>query len=91
VQGFRQTRIGNPYTGWEEDIITNAGIDASLFNNKLDFCFEWYKKKSADFFLQTCIDPGIGDDIFFPSCIKGLPILVCLNPCTLDVLVPKIS
>lgn len=45
VQGFRQTGIGNPYTGWESDIITNVGLDASILANKLDFTVEWYKKK----------------------------------------------
>ncbi len=45
VQGFTATRYGNPATGWEEDIVTNVGIDAILFKNKLDFSFEWYKKK----------------------------------------------
>lgn len=42
--GFRQTQIGNPFTEWEEDKITNIGIDASLFNNMFDFSVEWYKK-----------------------------------------------
>jgi hypothetical protein len=45
VQGFRQTRIGNPYTGWESDMSTNVGIDATVLNNKLDFTVEWYQKK----------------------------------------------
>lgn len=45
TQGFRQTRIGNPYTGWEKDIITNIGVDATLFQNRLDFTVEWYQKK----------------------------------------------
>jgi len=45
VQGFRQTRLGSLNTGWEQDIITNIGLDATLFHNKLDFSVEWYKKK----------------------------------------------
>lgn len=45
VQGFYATRIGNPKTGWEEDILTNFGIDAQLFNNKIDLSVEYYQKK----------------------------------------------
>jgi hypothetical protein len=43
ARGFRQTSIGNPATGWEEDKILNIGIDATVFN-KLEFSVEWYKK-----------------------------------------------
>ncbi|WP_138479673.1 SusC/RagA family TonB-linked outer membrane protein [Dyadobacter bucti] len=43
-QGFMQNSIGNPGTGWEEDIITNFGLDATLFNNKLYLNLERYKK-----------------------------------------------
>lgn len=44
VQGFFQTRIGNPNTGWEEDKVTNIGLDATLFNYKINFSVEYYKK-----------------------------------------------
>ena len=42
--GIYASQIGNRETSWEEDIVTNIGFDASLFR-KLDFSFEWYKKK----------------------------------------------
>lgn len=45
VQGFYATRIGNPKTGWEEDILSNIGIDAQLFKNKIDLSIEYYQKK----------------------------------------------
>jgi len=44
VQGFSQTRIGNFATGWEENEITNVGIDATVLDYKLDFSVEYYKK-----------------------------------------------
>jgi TonB-linked SusC/RagA family outer membrane protein len=44
VQGFTANRIGNPKTGWEEDQLTNIGLDAVLLQNKLNFSVEWYKK-----------------------------------------------
>lgn len=45
VQGFAQTRIGNFATGWEENVISNIGIDATILDYKLDFSIEYYKKK----------------------------------------------
>lgn len=44
VQGFSQTRIGNFATGWEENVISNIGIDATVLDYKLDFSIEYYKK-----------------------------------------------
>jgi TonB-linked SusC/RagA family outer membrane protein len=43
--GFFRSNLGNPATSWEEDVITNIGIDATLFKNKIDLSVEWYKKK----------------------------------------------
>jgi TonB-linked SusC/RagA family outer membrane protein len=45
ANGFYRSNIGNPETTWEGDIITNAGFDAVILNNKLDISFDWYKKK----------------------------------------------
>ncbi|MEL7588685.1 MAG: TonB-dependent receptor [Prolixibacteraceae bacterium] len=44
VQGFYASSIGNTKTGWEEDIITNAGFDLSVLNSKFTLSAEWYKK-----------------------------------------------
>lgn len=44
TQGFSRSRIGNPYTGWEENIISNIGFDASLLKNRLEISVEYYKK-----------------------------------------------
>ncbi len=43
-QGFYQSRNGNPNTGWEENVITNIGLDATMLEGKLDVHIEWYKK-----------------------------------------------
>ncbi len=43
-QGFAQISIGNPNTGWEENVVTNIGFDASILNNRLDLSLEYYKK-----------------------------------------------
>ncbi|HEY0896870.1 MAG TPA: TonB-dependent receptor [Sphingobacteriaceae bacterium] len=44
VQGFFQSGVGNPDTGWEENIVTNAGFDVTFLNNQFTFSAEWYKK-----------------------------------------------
>lgn len=44
VQGFFQTRSGNPRTGWERNIVSNIGFDASILDYKIDLSFEYYKK-----------------------------------------------
>src|SRR5690606_11992985 len=35
VEGFQQTRIGNPDAEWEKNINANIGIDASLFQGRV--------------------------------------------------------
>lgn len=45
VQGFRLSRIGNLATGWEEDRLTNVGIDMTMLGRKLDFSVEYYQKQ----------------------------------------------
>jgi len=43
-QGFYQSNIGNANTGWEEDIVTNIGLDFTVIKNKISGSVEWYKK-----------------------------------------------
>ncbi len=59
VGGFYQTQIGNPNTQWEQDKITNIGLDAVLFNNKIDFSVEYYDK-SVSGLLQQAQFPAVG-------------------------------
>ncbi len=42
-QGFYQASIGNPSTGWEEDVISNVGFDATILN-KFSLSLDVYKK-----------------------------------------------
>ncbi len=44
VQGFARSRIGNPFAGWEENIVFNFGFDATILNNSLELSLEYYKK-----------------------------------------------
>ncbi len=44
VQGFAVNRIGNPVTGWEENVVTNFGFDMAILNGSVELTAEYYKK-----------------------------------------------
>ncbi len=50
--GFFNSQIGNKATSWEADIISNIGLDATLFHNKIDLTVEWYKKKVSGLLFE---------------------------------------
>ena len=53
--GIYASQIGNTKTTWEEDVITNIGIDASLFK-RLDLSIEWYKKSINGLLYRPAVD-----------------------------------
>jgi TonB-linked SusC/RagA family outer membrane protein len=55
--GLYVSQYGNPNTTWEEDIISNVGLDASIIKSKLDFSIEWYKKMISGLLFQP-LAPG---------------------------------
>ncbi|RDV15080.1 TonB-dependent receptor [Pontibacter diazotrophicus] len=48
VEGFRQSRIGNPDAKWETNINSNIGFDATLFNGRIDVTLDYYRKEIRD-------------------------------------------
>lgn len=61
AQGLYTSQYGNTNTTWEQDILTNIGIDASLFKSKIDLTVEWYQKKiSGLIFLPLAVGTGGG-------------------------------
>ncbi len=48
VEGFKKTRIGNPDAKWEKNINSNIGVDAILFNGKLNLTIDYYRKDIED-------------------------------------------
>jgi TonB-linked SusC/RagA family outer membrane protein len=52
VNGFYQVQLGNTKTYWESDKIFNIGLDATLFNNAVDFTIEYYKKSISGLLFQ---------------------------------------
>ena len=59
TQGISKESIGNPDLKWETTTQTNIGIDAGLFNNKLNLSFDFYHKYTTDI-LQRITYPSTG-------------------------------
>lgn len=57
-EGFAASRIGNPNAQWETSETTNIGFDLSMFNNKLEFILDWWKKDTRDLLYQVPL-PGV--------------------------------
>ncbi len=59
-QGFIQTRIGNPLAGWEENIVSNVGVESVLFNNSLSVSLEYYKKSINGLLFSQPLPATVG-------------------------------
>lgn len=46
LDGFTLSLLGNTLGRWEENVTTNIGFDATLFNGSLEVVFDWYQKKT---------------------------------------------
>ncbi len=68
VLGFYNAQAGNVSAGWEEDQITNVGLDAVVVKNKLDFSIEYYQKKVKGLLFQGNAAATSG---VFPSSTGG--------------------
>jgi len=47
-KGIRADALANPFITWEKMRTTNAGIDFSLWNNKLEGSFDYFYRKRTD-------------------------------------------
>lgn len=59
TQGFTLSSIGNPKTSWEENVVTNIGLDATLFN-RFDVSIEYYKKSINGLLFPQPIPAVVG-------------------------------
>lgn len=46
--GLIDTGIANPYITWEKATTTDIGVDLGLWDNKLSFEFDYFKKRTED-------------------------------------------
>ena len=86
--GLRPLRLANPNLQWETTESLNIGVDATLFNNKVDLSADFYVKKSSDL-LQTIAIPaetGFAEALVNLGEIenKGFEISLTIRPVTTD-------
>ena len=60
AQGLRNTRIGNPNTTWEQDIVTNIGLESIFFGGKLNLTVDWYRKVSSGLLFPVALPAILG-------------------------------
>lgn len=53
--GFAPNRIANPDLGWETTAQYDAGVDLSLFKNRINIVFDAYYKKTTNLLLNVPI------------------------------------
>lgn len=59
--GYRLTRVGNQDLKWEENVSTNVGFDASLFEGKLTLVFDWYQRDVDDLLYAPPVPATAGN------------------------------
>jgi len=59
INGIAQGRLGNPNVKWEETQQANFGLDARLFNNKVNVVLEYYMKDTKDLLIADIPTSGI--------------------------------
>jgi TonB-linked SusC/RagA family outer membrane protein len=60
VQGFRTVNIGNARTGWQQDAVTNIGLETLLWNGKLNVTADWYVKNSNGLLFPASLPALLG-------------------------------
>lgn len=60
-QGFRVVRIGNPETGWQQDVVRNIGVESVFWKGKLSVTADWYNKISTGLLFPVSLPALLGD------------------------------
>ena len=60
VNGFRQSRIGNPDAKWETSVTKNIGFDGSFLKGKLDIIMDVWQKDTRDLLYRLPITQTAG-------------------------------
>ncbi|WP_188459034.1 SusC/RagA family TonB-linked outer membrane protein [Psychroflexus planctonicus] len=59
VNGIAQGPIPNPNAQWEEAVKTDFGLDLRLFNNKVNFTFDYYRNDTDKLLISNIPVSGI--------------------------------
>lgn len=70
-EGFAASTIGNPDARWETSTSLNIGFDASFFNDKLEFIFDWWKKDTEDLLFEVPLAGVTGNSAAAPAVNVG--------------------
>ena len=60
VQGFRAVRLGDPNTGWQDDIVTNIGFESIFWNGLLSVTADLYKKRAKGLLFPVALPDVLG-------------------------------
>ena len=71
AQGFYRTRVGNPFAKWERAVTANIGLDALMFDGKLDIGIELWSKNTEDLLFQQPVSVLTGPFASAPSVNVG--------------------
>jgi len=61
TQGFNASQYGNPNAKWETTTSSNFGLDATLFDRKVNLEFDLWSRRTTDLLLNIPIAYGAGD------------------------------
>lgn len=67
VLGLGDGRLGNPDLKWESTTMTNIGLDASFFNDRLNLTLDYFYNQTEDLLLFVTIPSSLG----FESILKN--------------------
>lgn len=67
VIGSAKTVMGNPDLKWESTLMTNAGLDLNMFNNRINFTAEIYQKRTKDLLLNSQLPGSSGYSTSFKN------------------------
>ncbi len=57
--GVRHLSIANPDIKWEETATTSLGLDATLFDNRLQITLDLYNRETTDLLFERELDPSL--------------------------------
>ena len=69
--GFYSEQFANPDLKWEQTSSWNAGIDLSLFKNRIELIFDIYKKKTDNLLMPATLPNYVTDIINAPYVNAG--------------------
>lgn len=70
-QGYSQLVQGNPNLKWESTTDLNAGLDATLFQGKVNFVADVYRRLTTDMLVQPAQPSTLGTPISPPTLNAG--------------------